>query len=46
MNTDNKRAIISVIIFIILYFASDMIIGSPAYNASVKSNQVLTAVVL
>lgn len=45
MNADNKRAVMSVIIFIIIYFVSDMIIGAPAYDASLKSNQVLTAVV-
>lgn len=45
MNTDSKRGVISVIIFIMIYFISDMIIGAPAYDASVKSNQVLTAIV-
>ena len=37
--------LMAVIIFIIIYVVSDMIIGAPAYDASLKSKQVLTAVV-
>jgi hypothetical protein len=44
MSTDIRRAIISVAILFIIYFAADLIIGSPAYDASVKSTQFLAAV--
>ena len=44
MSTDIKRAVISVVILFIMYFAADLIIGLPAYDASVKSTQFLAAV--
>lgn len=44
MSTDIKRAIVAVAILFITYFVADLIIGSPAYDASVKSTHFLTAV--
>ncbi len=44
MSTDIKRAIVSVAILFIVYFAADFIIGSPTYDASVKSINFLSAV--
>lgn len=44
MNTDMKRALISVVILFIIYFAADLIIGPPAYDAGLKSIHFLAAV--
>jgi len=45
MSVDIKRAIVSVILLFVVYFISDLIIGSPAYDAGVKSTQFLAAVI-
>ncbi|MDD3229691.1 MAG: hypothetical protein PHE09_10790 [Oscillospiraceae bacterium] len=45
MSTDIRRAIVSVILLLVVYFVSNLIIGSPAYDASVKSTQFLAAVI-
>lgn len=45
MNSIFKRAIISVVIFIAVYFLSDFIIGNPTYNAILKGIEFLAAIV-
>jgi len=44
LNTIIKRAVISIVIFAVIYFGADLIMAVPTYDATVDAIQFLAAV--
>lgn len=44
MKDDTKRIIITLVLFIVIFWGSPYLLGSPAYDATVRAIELLSAV--
>lgn len=44
MKDDTKRNIITLVLFIVIFWGSPYLLGSPAYDATVRAIELLSAV--